>query len=217
MIATLSTLTISTLLAVSHFSNSQEKVEGVNTITGAQTEQNIEIHNENGIQKTIVFDDNNSIIEVIVDSSEAIDKKSTASTGHEPMGELPLQNRQLISQGTEGSIVDQPIEVLSVDSLTARRFDFTDKTTLEDLEAFKTAAKAAGIEVDYRAKIRRSILKKINLQMSIKSDSERKICSSSSVYKAKTFRFQTGWMEDENGKAVRFLENDEIEPFEARY
>ena len=97
-----------------------------------------------------------------------------------------------------------------------KRFEISEKTTNKELEQIQAVAQAAGISFQFSTRIRNSKLRRLSLNMSIQSDGKRKY-KRSCVYKAKTFSFETGWIEDENGKVIRFLNKNEVKPFCARY
>jgi hypothetical protein len=219
MVTILSTLTISTVLIVSSISSatqSEIKHESEVLDSGDQT---IEILNENGVKKKTVYDENNSVLEVIVDSSKQWNKDGELINHESAVELLPFEVTEVVNEDLEGiEVVEGAISLVDAeeDSLTMQRFTISNKTTEEELEAMKKAAMEAGVSIQFSARIRRSTLKRLSLVMSIEADGKRKY-KRSCVYKAKTFSFQTGWMEDDNGKAIRFLEEDEIKPFVARY
>lgn len=219
MVTTLSTLTISTLLVISQFNESSGKAENSSISNRTQSEHNLEIHSENGIQKTIVYDENNSIVEVIVDSSDQLDADGESIRYLSPVELLPFETVEVINEDLEGiELVEgtTPLVDVEKDSLVMKRFDISDKTTEEELDQMQAAAADAGISIQFNARIRRGTLKRLSLVMSILEDGKRKY-KRSCVYKAKTFSFQTGWMEDKNGQVIRFLNKDEVKPFCAKY
>lgn len=215
MLVTLSTLTISGILIVTQLNSTVESKLVNHKTVQTQNNKNLKIFSENGIQKTVHYDENNQVLEVILDSSDA--NNSSDKNFEESIDVLPFESINAISDEKDGTgIVNQPVSINSGDSLVMRRFDFSDKTTEDELEAFSSAAQAAGIRIDYTARIRRNSVKRLSLVMSLTEEGKRK-CERACVYKADSFTFQTGWMEDSEGNAVRFLKDDECKPLRARY
>lgn len=77
-------------------------------------------------------------------------------------------------------------------------FTITNKTKLEELERIKALAESAGVELEFKI---RGKIRWINLEMSLENEQGK---TQTSLTMSDEFTFTIGWMEDENGKAIRF-------------
>lgn len=215
MLGIVSTLTVSGLLIFNSGSDGALRVfQGSELDSSLQGPQcttcldkqsaSVEISSANGIEKTVVFDDQNQVINVTIDSSNKTRK---------PIQIEKLASKQLVNVPMEesGSIQSSNFKEFTskranpADSLTFKKFTITHNTSAEELKNISAQAKDAGIEFAYDTRIRRGVIKKIEIAMVLNSGNDKskwgaKISGSSS------FSFEFGWREDASGKAVNLYD-----------
>lgn len=211
MITLFSTLTISGIMIAAQLTPTTEVVE-VKADKNLESEiEYIEISNLDGIKKTVIFDENDQVLEVMIDSTKKVNPKvTTTTTKIELTAEEPeLLQKMVLAPGNQLIELKKnaPIVLISTDSLVMKKFKITDKTTSEDLEKIAKQARAAGIIFDYSARIRGNSIKKVQLDMKIDQPDDSSDWSTS--ISGKTFTYVFGWWEEKNGTAVRFITNKE--------
>lgn len=204
MIATLSTLTISTILIVSQLTPSPKSVGGNTDRSQKGGGEIVEIRSEDGIQSTIVYNEKNEVLEVSIDSS-------TEVISYAERIKLKINEPESLDNFKDAE--KSPIVMLpSVndnanlsDSLTMRQYKISEKTSREEIEKIQKLAIAAGLEFNYSAKIRNNKIKRLTINMK-KSDKKWM----SKISGSKSFNFNFGWWEDSDGHFVKFLCNKDL-------
>ncbi len=206
MITTLSTLTISGILIVTQLANPtgstvKNQEDGI-----IHTEQNFEILSEDGVQKMTIYDDNDKVVQVIVDSSGNVKHKDQVNMS---VKELELliasdntSNPPLVvyNKTSKRDVVTNPLK--------ERKFTITQNTTSEELKNIMEQARDAGIDFDYETRVRKGIIKKITMSMIIKAESGTSEWHSK-ISGSKSFCFMFGWNENDSGKAISLINSCE--------
>ncbi len=203
MIAILSTLTVSGILIITQLANptgtaAKKQENGI-----IHTEQNFEILSEDGVQKMTIYDENDKVVQVIVDSSENVKHKDQAVN-------LSVKELELLtaSDNTSNSRVVMYDETskrgIVANPLKERKFTITQNTTSEELKNIMKQARDAGIDFGYETRVRKGVIKKITMSMIIKAESGTSEWHSK-ISGSKSFSFKFGWNENDFGKAISFI------------
>jgi|GEM_PF-5034592 len=211
MITLLSTLTISGIMIAAQLTPTTEVVE-VKVDKNWESEiEYIEISNQGGIKKTVIFDENDQVLEVMIDSTKKVSPKVTIMTAKVELTtkEPELIQKMVVVPGNQLIELKKnaPITLISTDSLVMKKFKITHKSTSEDLAKIAKQARAAGITFDYKVQFRKNELRKVKIDMDFEGLSGSNDWSTS--ISGKTFTYVFGWWEEKNGKAVRFITNKE--------
>lgn len=102
-------------------------------------------------------------------------------------------------------IVYSNFDRIDPDIKTVSHF-ITNHTTMEELDVIKKAATKAGIRFNYTAKVKRNIIKKIELTMRLVNEEglRKYSCVNINVSNDKMFSHTIEWQENAAGKAVSF-------------
>lgn len=210
MITTLSTLTIGGILIATQLTGNPNSKDMKPDVAHPKPTTNIEVRHENGVQETTIYDENDRIVKVLVDSSRAAADKSD---NRGEVTAIPPNQPKAIKNGTKPSeiIRETPkkrIVLANVQDSSMKVFEITDKTSLDELAAIQAHADAAGLSFNYTARVKKDKLKRISLTMKIE---EGNSTWNSDISGTNSFRFTFGWWEDETGKVRRFLTDKEAD------
>lgn len=203
MTSAVSILTFSTLFITNQFNTTTSN--DTQNVSEPQLEKSemIEIVSEDGVQKTIVYNEKSEVVQVTIDSfadTKSIDQKLTLHTIEPEM----LENNRVVTIDPTRIEPKTSTKVAS-DSLHIKKFLISEKTTNEEIERIQKQAIAAGIEFTFNTKVRNNKIKRLTMQM--KKNGHR---WSSKISGTDSFSFDFGWWEDANGKFVKFLCKDDV-------
>ncbi len=91
-------------------------------------------------------------------------------------------------------------EVIADNEPESIRFTITEQTTLEELKNMKEVAKDAGIRLSYKAKMRRNVIKSLQVTMRSEDKSMFKRISVGNTLRSPQFSIDLAWFVDENGQ-----------------
>lgn len=204
MIGVFSVLTISGILITTQISGNHVIQTNSALKNEAKKDLNIEVKRENGIERTIIYDENDRVVQISVDSSnetseraESLELKTNSPTR--------IKNGEMKSEIVEHSQQKRNYPAIAQDS-SMKVFEITDKTTLNELEAIQAQADAAGLSFNYTARVKKDKLKRISLKMKINNGNST---WNSEISGTSSFRFTFGWWENESGQVRRFLTDKE--------
>lgn len=211
MTSTLITLTISGLLVSSYVNSNPVNEDPIKQNEIIVPQENLEIIQEDGVKETIIYDDKDQVLEVIVDSSN----KFSAPIENKELMETPI-----VVEPNSLTVAPDPIPSLSptmdpkIEKADKpekeRRFTITEKTSKEELEKIKTLAENAGIRMTYTARIKKNIIKRLSMNWNLNGDSGRSNWSIT-VSGDDDFSVEVGWEENDKGQATGFLDDKRIE------
>ncbi|MFK7786289.1 MAG: hypothetical protein AB8B56_14310, partial [Crocinitomicaceae bacterium] len=154
-------------------------------------------------------DDQDQVVEIIVDSSSKLTDASEETTSNTV---LELNPQELTT--TRGEINTTPPRTTKAnntisegDTGTEHRFEITEKTTKEELENIKEQAEKAGIKMTYTARIKKNIIQRLSMTWILNTEDGKSNCQVS--LNGDEFEVEVGWKENEEGKAISFL-NDKF-------
>ncbi len=205
MVTTLSTLTISGIIVATQLTSNPSVVREQTEFQPQEQAEIIEIRSEDGIEKTIVYNEKKEVMNISIDSST--EAKATAQR-------IKLSTKQpeaLKSIHSENRVpIDAQLriynKVLAADSLTMKKFLITEISTNEEIQKIQEQAIAAGMEFTFETKVRDKKIKRMTLNM--KKDNNKWM---SKITGTDSFSFEFGWWEDADGKFVKFLCDEERE------
>lgn len=212
MTSTLITLTISGLLVTSALNSNPAQKETKDQKDVIIPMENLEIIQEDGIKETIFYDDKDQVLEIIVDSSSKLNDEAEASV---PNTVSELNTHQLTSSEREINLAP-PVTAKTTNSSEGeeeakeRRFVITEKTSTTELEEIQELAEKAGIKMEYNARIKKNIIKRISMTWKLNNEN----CNSNwqiSVTGDDDFRLEVGWKENDKGEAIGFLNDKRYE------
>lgn len=210
MTLTLITLTVSGLLVSSYVNSNPVNEAPTKEYEIIVPQDNLEIIQEDGVKETIIYDDKDQVVEVIVDSSNKFS--------------APIKNKDLTV--IETPIVLEP-HILTVDpdpipsltpkievkieksdsSANERRFTITEKTSKEELEKIKTLAENAGIRMTYTARIKKNTITRLSMHWNLNADNEKSNWNITTACNDDDgFNLEVGWKENDKGQAISLLE-----------
>lgn len=203
MTSAVSILTFSTLFVTGQFSKTTSyEAQNVSEPSFEKSEM-IEILSEDGVQKTIVYNEKSEVVKVTIDSfadTKSTEQKITLHTIEPEM----LENNKVVTIDPV-RIEPKASTTVASDSLNIKKFMISEKTTNEEIERIQQQAITAGIEFTFNTKIRNNKIKRLTMQM--KKNGHR---WSSKITGTDSFSFDFGWLEDANGKFVKFLCKDDL-------
>ncbi len=233
MITTLSTLTIGGILIATQLTGNPKATDMKPDVAHPKPTTNIEVRHENGVQETTIYDENDRIVKVLVDSSEHrlrslrlhFDKlnvsRSVSAVGSvadklDNRGEVTAiapNQPKTIKNGTIPSetVRETPKKrnaAANVQDSSMKVFEITQRTTTQELELIQKQATEAGIDFNYTARVKKDIVKRISMNMKINDGNST---WNSEISGTNSFRFTFGWWEDESGKVRRFLTDKEAD------
>lgn len=200
MLSTITILSTSALLIASSLSATVEKEESIVNSYTAPSSQNINLTSENGITKTVYYDNNEVVIKTTVDSSISL-----------LIEELTVLEAKVFPEMMKSDVAEslEPlglVESLSEDaSSDTIRYTVNEKTTKSELDVIQAAALKAGIDFSVTTKIRERIIKRMKLKMAINGDGKSMSKSSFQISNGSTFSFTLGWIINDQGQATKFL------------
>lgn len=205
MTTVVSVLTISGIVIGTQLTSNSSVEQKRTDNLPAETIEIIEVRSENGIEKTIVYNDKNEVMTVSIDSSEEA-KSSAQRIKLNPKHVQIVENAKLSDKVLIDAKPKLTTKSSATDSLTMKKFEINERTSDQEILKMKEQAIAAGMEFTFDTKKRNNKIKRLTLNMS-KNGSKWM----SKISGTDSFSFEFGWWEDANGKFVKFLCDEDLE------
>ena len=204
MMSAITTVTTASVVGVMSMNTDVEKT-GITTNPGENpqltTKELVLESPEEKEQETLVYAEN--FQEEKEDLIEVVESEDFTNIGDFTIYQ-ELFNDDTIKVNADGNFEKEEIKPYS------QRFVISSKTTMEDLEAMKIEAEKAGIQFNYKARIKKNQLKSIALHTKIKRHNNHQSMSiTSDDFDGDDEPMVFGWYSDKNGKATEMGFGDE--------